>query len=268
MTKRLFTFGCSYTDYYWPTWANFFGSLYDEHHNWGCVGGGNQFIFESLVECNISHHFNENDTIVVMWSTYQRFDLYLDHWITPGNIYNSSYSEDWIEKYWSIKGGILHSLNYISAAQLILDALNVEWAMASMCDLLDPFGEKKSKFSNIRKWLKQSKLNLFDEYPKMKKYETIFANKNMISPPLNDFCKRYRKDDFNFNRHNKSIVDYHPTPLMHLEWTQQILAPHFGIISDASDILEQWQSLCSTRIVDVETSLNYTNSLHIKPNRI
>lgn len=260
MVKRLFTFGCSYTEYYWPTWATFFGSLYDEFYNWGQRGGGNQFIFESLIECHATHQFNRNDTIVIMWSTYQRFDTYTQEWNLCGNIFNSPYSEEWIEKYWSIEGGILHSLNYISAAQIVLNSLKVKWAMPTMTDLSDPFGEKYSKLNRFKKILDQTGLNLFREYPKMKKYKDIFNNENMIMPALTDFCKNYNNDSFN-DSHFSSGIDNHPTPLMHLDWAQQILAPHFNIVLNATDILTDWQKICPSRNIDYDISDNYTRSL-------
>ena len=42
--KRLFTFGCSFTDYRWATWANILAYELDcEFHNFGKSGAGNQF---------------------------------------------------------------------------------------------------------------------------------------------------------------------------------------------------------------------------------
>ena len=48
--SRLFTFGCSFTSYHWPTWADILGREYDYFENWGRSGGSNQFIFNSLIE--------------------------------------------------------------------------------------------------------------------------------------------------------------------------------------------------------------------------
>ena len=40
----LYTFGCSFTKYVWPTWADLLLSQVDGE-NWGMCGGGNKFIF-------------------------------------------------------------------------------------------------------------------------------------------------------------------------------------------------------------------------------
>ncbi len=40
---RLITFGCSFTDYSWPTWADIIARDLDcEYENWAIGGGGNQ----------------------------------------------------------------------------------------------------------------------------------------------------------------------------------------------------------------------------------
>ena len=43
--KRLITFGCSFTDYSWPTWADIIALDREvEYENWAIGGGGNQQI--------------------------------------------------------------------------------------------------------------------------------------------------------------------------------------------------------------------------------
>ena len=42
---RLIVFGCSFTDYAWPTWADIIAyDLGCEYENWAQGGGGNQQI--------------------------------------------------------------------------------------------------------------------------------------------------------------------------------------------------------------------------------
>ena len=63
-----------------------------EFYNLGKSGGGNMFISARIVEANNKFKFNENDLIVVMWSTFCRIDFYKTErgWITPGNIYSQN----------------------------------------------------------------------------------------------------------------------------------------------------------------------------------
>ena len=58
---RLFTFGCSFTSYHWPTWANILAYDYDiPLYNYGLNGAGNQFIFNMLMQADSFNNFTEN----------------------------------------------------------------------------------------------------------------------------------------------------------------------------------------------------------------
>ena len=48
--KRLFAFGCSFTGYGWPTWADIIGQSFDYYENWGKSGIGNYLISSRVVE--------------------------------------------------------------------------------------------------------------------------------------------------------------------------------------------------------------------------
>ena len=67
---RLFTFGCSFTKYIYPTWADFIGTQFDIHQNWGKLGAGNFFIYSQLLECNQLNNINKDDTVLIMLSSY------------------------------------------------------------------------------------------------------------------------------------------------------------------------------------------------------
>ena len=85
--KRLFTFGCSFTNYRWPTWADIVSQDYDYYENWGQRGGGNKYIYFSLIECHQRNNITADDTVMIMWSSQAREDKFLDNkWYTPGAI--------------------------------------------------------------------------------------------------------------------------------------------------------------------------------------
>jgi len=67
---RLFTFGCSFTSYIWPTWADFVALNFDTHQNWANAGAGNYFISSRLYECNSVNKLTKDDTVLVMFSQY------------------------------------------------------------------------------------------------------------------------------------------------------------------------------------------------------
>lgn len=80
-TGRLYTFGCSMTSYFFPTWADILGKEFAHYENWGEPGAGNTFIYNSVIECLARNKFNSNDTIIVMWSGISRIDYYNKKWI-------------------------------------------------------------------------------------------------------------------------------------------------------------------------------------------
>jgi len=49
---RLFTLGCSFTAYHYPTWADIAGTAFDCFENWGKPNSGNNYILNSLIELN------------------------------------------------------------------------------------------------------------------------------------------------------------------------------------------------------------------------
>lgn len=91
--RRLFTFGCSHTQYHWPSWANILGLNFDQHNNYGKPGTGNQRILNQLIRCHQHYKFRETDTIVIMLSSDDRFD-YIEriadgkyHWAGKGSFF-------------------------------------------------------------------------------------------------------------------------------------------------------------------------------------
>jgi hypothetical protein len=65
---RLFTFGCSFTNYRWSTWADCLAPEFDYFENWGQSGAGNHYIFNSMMEADQRHQFDEGDTVIVCWT--------------------------------------------------------------------------------------------------------------------------------------------------------------------------------------------------------
>ena len=73
---NLYAFGCSMTSYNWPTWADILGKEFDRFENWARPAAGNNYIFNSVIECLTKNNLTENDTIIIMWSGITRVDYY------------------------------------------------------------------------------------------------------------------------------------------------------------------------------------------------
>jgi hypothetical protein len=94
--KRVFAFGCSFTSWIYPTWAQIINKSCNtdvEFYNMAKAGGGNIYIANRLTEANRVYKFNEDDLVILMWSTFCRIDYYDTEnggWKTPGNIFTQS----------------------------------------------------------------------------------------------------------------------------------------------------------------------------------
>jgi len=98
---RNFFFGCSLTQYFWPTWADilikhFESSANGTGYNWGKSGAGNQFIFTKIWEANSLYHFTEQDRIFVQWTSMFREDRYHEDngWYCPGGFNHERFSPE------------------------------------------------------------------------------------------------------------------------------------------------------------------------------
>ena len=136
--SRLFTFGCSYTNYRWSTWADCLAPEFDYFENWGQSGGGNHYIFNSLMEADQRHKFGKNDTVIVCWSTFMRDDWYIDgQWNTVGNIYTTTiYNKDYLKTHVDERGYVIRDFAFIKGAKALLEnRVDVDWNFLSLSNL-------------------------------------------------------------------------------------------------------------------------------------
>lgn len=126
---RLFTFGCSYTRWHWPTWADIIARDIGCHYeNWAQPGLGNVGIQHKMLECDLKNKFTEDDLVLVAWSGWTREDRYQNgSWQLRGNIASgNTYSNKFIETWWDIENDVMknataivvtnrcHNINYQS----------------------------------------------------------------------------------------------------------------------------------------------------------
>jgi len=95
--RRLFAFGCSYTNYVSsPSWADFLNFDFDHVENWALPGLGCRAIAERVAECHAKNTFTKDDVIIVQWTTHLRHDYHtgLDVHIEPG-MNNMGWKTSW-----------------------------------------------------------------------------------------------------------------------------------------------------------------------------
>ena len=57
MNKRLFTFGCSFTKWSWPTWNDYIGLSFDEYYNFALGGADNKNILYKFLQADKKYKF-------------------------------------------------------------------------------------------------------------------------------------------------------------------------------------------------------------------
>jgi len=199
--NRLFTFGCSYTSYIWSTWADILGQSAEEFQNWAISGGGNQFIFNSVYECNQRNHFRPGDTVIVCWTNIMRDDRYTHGWQNLGNIYTQQlYDPAWVRKWITERGCLLRDLAAIAGVKSLLETSGVNWHFLSMVpiDQSDQYSDTKNTNRDL--------LQLYHD-----------AIDNM-HPSFWEVLQGRPKLKF----------DVHPSPMDHLYYLDQVL-PEFEI---------------------------------------
>lgn len=199
--KRFFSFGCSFTEYFWPTWADIISWEIPENYNYGKCGGGNGFIFHSIIEANQRFKFCPTDLVIVFWTNIAREDRYINkRWMVVGNIYTQNfYSPEVVKQIADDRGYLIRDLGYITATKYILDNCGCDYDYLTMVPINQPDSYSNSKindtdvtdlYSSITQTLKPSI------------FEKVFNFKWHSLPKL--------KSKFweNFDVSN----DYHPTP--------------------------------------------------------
>ena len=216
---RLFTFGCSFTSYIWPTWADFVGLNFNEYQNWANAGAGNYFIASRIYECDSVNKFTEDDTILVMFSQYFRNDM-IDkesNWVNAGNIYNQTlYGHDFVTKYWSEEHGYFMTWYNILSVKKLLDGIGCKYKFMSAFDI----SSQKSPIENISKRMVQ------------------------CSNDLQKFLSHHNLMDFNENKPQYNFIDEfdsHPTITTHLNWIKSYLPEYYTNYMDT--YAEKWESL-------------------------
>lgn len=138
--SRLFTFGCSFTNYRWSTWADCLAPEFDEFYNWGQAGGGNHFIFNSVMEADQRYRFGPGDTIVVCWTSIDREDRYVKgRWQTPGNAFFATnvYNKEYLLTHMDERGWLIRDLAMIKAVKTLLEARpGIVWKFLSMVEIM------------------------------------------------------------------------------------------------------------------------------------
>ena len=234
--KRLFTFGCSFTQFYWPTWADILGKEFDYFENWGKVGAGNMYIANAVVESAIKNKFTKADTIMIMWSSMTREDRYLDKnnkWMTGGNIYSyNCYDKEFVKKYVHVRGCYIRDLAQIYLISQYLEKIGCEHEFMSIVDL-------KNSLQFTYKDASEDVGDLLEFYK-----DTLSKFKPSVHSTVFN-CRWASKS----TQPNGKRNDPHPIPSEYLEYLDKIL-PKFTISEETREWVSKEDIIARNLTVD------------------
>lgn len=213
--NRFFAFGCSFTELHWPTWADILGLSFNEYYNYGKCGCGNDYIKHQIIKADLKHGFNENDLIIVQWSTYFRVDRRINKdWEHVGHIWSEYISNDnklFLEKFWDNEQGLLNSLDNFYLIKNLLGNKKSKYFFTSMMDINSTLGLKDDKNRDTK---------IFKEYPI---YANI-SNANWVHPIWEYVEKNDHLRKIIFNGSSKKMVkDLHPTPKIYYKFLDDVI---------------------------------------------
>lgn len=254
--KRLFTFGCSFTKYIWPTWADIIGQDIEFYENWGRQGAGNHYIFNSIMECDQRYNFDKNDLILIMWSNTEREDRYLDHDWLCASIGNKEkiYGRGWVKKFGvDRRGYLIRDLAYIKSIQNFLISKNLDWinfTMYSVCSIdenkiiKDGYTYEKDLAMFVERYLQLNR-DLCDGKPIKESYvcdQDVLELYSDVYDNLEYSILDVVRNGYAFCNRLANFNDEHCTPLEHLNYLDK-LYPNNTLSKKARNFANHWEEI-------------------------
>ena len=130
MNKRLFTFGCSFTSWKWPTWNDYIGLNFDEYYSLGCGGADNKNILYRLLQTDKEYKFTSNDCVMVMFTSFNRMSYvsekdFLIHNI--GDLVDHNVKAHPMGKNYNFATAVYDSCIAIQSIESILKSKNIKY---------------------------------------------------------------------------------------------------------------------------------------------
>tara|TARA_X000001036_G_C20690094_1_gene809083 strand:- start:1868 stop:2635 length:768 start_codon:yes stop_codon:yes gene_type:complete len=123
--KRMWAFGCSYTRWCWPTWADYIGTNFEEYINTAQGGADNFNILHKFIKYNNKFKFGKDDYVFIMLTSFNRFSYVHNNIIkTTGDLVDNDIKEH----------ELLKNFNFDTAAYYNCTIIN---ALKKICSLSD-----------------------------------------------------------------------------------------------------------------------------------
>jgi hypothetical protein len=137
MNKRLFTFGCSFTSWKWPTWNDYIALNFDEYYTLGCGGADNKNILCRLLQSDRKFKFTSDDCVIVMFSSFNRMS-YIDkhnfHIYNIGDLIYQNINAHPIGKNYNFATAVYDNCIAIQSVESILKSKNIKYEFLQSMD--------------------------------------------------------------------------------------------------------------------------------------
>lgn len=277
--KRLFTFGCSFTHYFWSTWPEIIAyDLEIPLYNYGQSGAGNQYISNMVSQADSTYKFNEDDLVIISWTNVAREDRWVNgQWITPGNIYTQDiYEKKFVEKWSDPVGYLIRDLSLIKLTKSFLNYKKCQFHFFSMCDLAYQFNQNSS-------------LNIVPQNIKSKYERLLDLYQTEISCILPSFYKILWDNDIHKNKFDieesqgfNYFKDGHPYPEEHFKYLKLTFDEHTfseNTQNKILDVQEKFREFIKQKSVEIgkywaiyelskETNDRLVDLVRIKPSEV
>jgi hypothetical protein len=236
---RIFTYGCSFTDYCWPTWADML--LYkNEGLNLAISGGGAEQILHRLISTDMRYSLTKDDIVIIVFPSLYRHDLIQNNdssWAHYGQVTNTDLMQ-YEGKLFTLDGCAYRNLNAMLAIQNYLLSKKINFLFGSLGDMfyLIP-GVNYSKDIVQHKQYVKSKIDF-----KLKSFSHFLSNGDK------DYDWVVRKKFGNY-------LDVHPRPTEHFKWLNEELGKYIDLnLKVSNDDLKMME-----KYVDIATSIKECN---------
>lgn len=217
---RFFTFGCSFTNYDWPTWSDML--LFNNNgYNMGISGTGNETMLYRIMEADRKFKFTENDQIVVMFTTPIRMDIANGtppRHIGYGQIINVKEIFKYEGELYTIESLCFKSYYSILAIKNYLENKNIKYIFSSITNI----------YEDVDNYFK-----IVDISEELKNLITYIKNEVTIDVcSVYDFLKENKyieEKTWGVTKKWKDEYDYHPRPLQHFKYLTENLLPKLSI---------------------------------------
>jgi hypothetical protein len=211
--SRLIVSGCSFTNFWYPTWAWFLSSAYDETYNYGNSGAGNEYILNAIVQAN---QIDSHAYFLVQWAQADRFDKLLEDISWDGIIdtdpvyhFNRNHIADqtwWISSASTQPDIVTYHSHYVQSMQSKNRTLNSIYLAGNLL-------KDKSLFFSTSG------------------VDCLFSNINWAVEDMSKFSQQER-----FKEVRQSQVQ--PSPVVHLAYVKEHVLPNIPFVVDTCRLEE------------------------------